>query len=301
MPSAHADQGRAEDVPSPELTGACGRRPTSRWRRWRDRITPSPTPGAKAAHHASSRAREVRRAGPPDLRRGNALLDTIIEKKLAGRREVYGLFPAHGVATTSSLHRRYARRSASGSTAAADHQDDGEPVAWATSVAPRALSCATTQASPLTGIGLPRSAITSTKDDYNAIMAARRWPTDLAEALPRTTKLVRDARGRWPPAYPQGAAHQGGVPRHPSGGRLPRLVSITPRRGRLAAARRREADRHAADRIVRHVAGLQRQRPLFSSFTPSPATSRWEDRSWTCRSAVRGDDRPQIERCCGRT
>ena len=77
------------------------------------------------------------------------------------------------------------------------------------------------------------------------------------------------------------------VPRHPPGRRLPGLPRSHREGHALEAARRREEHRHAAHRVVRDVARLERQRPLLraprvallhasarSTATRSPTTTR---------------------------
>ena len=112
-----------------------------------------------------------------------------------------------------------------------------------------------------------RSCATSFKaehDDYNAIMAealADRLAEAFAECL---HKRVRDewGFGRDENLSPR-RAHRGKVPRHPPGRRLSGVPGSHREGHALAAARRREEHRHALTEIVRHVAGLQRERALL--------------------------------------
>ena len=135
----------------------------------------------------------------------NALLDTIIAKKLLTARGVYGLFPANAVGDDVELYTdatRSARaRRASTSCASRPSKDEGEPCRVASPTSSRrrrrGLRDHIGAFAVTTGIGLKElcDAFRAEHDDYNAIMAealADRLAEAFAECL---HKRVRDEWG----------------------------------------------------------------------------------------------------------
>jgi 5-methyltetrahydrofolate--homocysteine methyltransferase len=209
LPAARAKrtpiQWRAEDLPAPDFTGVRAL-PDVSLATLREYIDWTPFfhtwelkgvyPRILDHEKYGEQARQI-------FAEGNALLDTIIEKKLLTARGVYGLFPAYGVGDDVELY------------ADAGHQevrerfhflrqqtvkDDGEPArCLGDFVAPRASGLRDHLGgfAVTTGIGLKEvcERFKADNDDYNAIMAealADRLAEAFAEYL---HQVVRDAWG----------------------------------------------------------------------------------------------------------
>jgi 5-methyltetrahydrofolate--homocysteine methyltransferase len=209
LPAARAKrtpiQWRAEDLPAPDFTGVRAL-PDVSLATLREYIDWTPFfhtwelkgvyPRILDHEKYGEQARQI-------FAEGNALLDTIIEKKLLTARGVYGLFPAYGVGDDVELYADAGRQEVRERFHFLRQQtvkDDGEPArCLGDFVAPRASGLRDHLGgfAVTTGIGLKEvcERFKADNDDYNAIMAealADRLAEAFAEYL---HQVVRDAWG----------------------------------------------------------------------------------------------------------
>ena len=184
---------RAEDMPAPEFTGrARARRLPARDAARVHRLDAVlPHLGAQGRLPAHPRAREVRRAGAPDLRRGERAARRDHRARSCSRaRGVYGLFPANAVGDDVELYtddgaRRRARR-ASTSCASRRRKDDGEPAA----------------ASPTSSRRSEHGPARSPRRRSRSPPASASRSCATASA-PSTTTTTRSWPRRWPTGWPR--------------------------------------------------------------------------------------------------
>ena len=203
---------------------------------------------------------------------GNALLDVMVKEKLIRARGVYGLFRANAVGDDVQLYGEgdaelarfhFLRQQTA--------KEGGEPSrCLADFIAPKETGLPDHLGgfAVTTGIGLKEvcDKFKSELDDYNAIMAealADRLAEAFAEYL---HELVRQewgyGRTRGPPARTSSSKRSTAASRLAAG--YPACPDHTEGKGdALAPARRRTQHRHAAHRVVRDVARLERERPLL--------------------------------------
>ena len=252
----HADRaGAPRTCPRPSFTGVrvLRRRPAGDAARVHRLDAVLPHLGAEGGLPAHPRAREVRRAGPADLRRGERAPRRDRRRRSCSRRAASTASSRPTPwATTSSSTPTPAR--AGGSRALPLPAPAGAPRTTASRArSPRRLHRARGDRPPRSPRRLrrhhrdrPQGAVRRipgrSNDDYNAIMAealADRLAEAFAEYLhKRGARRVGLRHARGPD---QGAAHRRGVPRHPPGRRLPGLPGSHREGDALAAARRREA------------------------------------------------------------
>ncbi len=231
----------------------------------------------------------------------NALLDTIIEQNLITAKGVYGFFPANAVGDdvevygdegrTQVLHRFHFLRQQM-------QKEDSEPCrSLVDFIAPKDTGLADHLGAfaVTTGIGLKELCDTfrAKHDDYNAIMAeaiADRLAEAFAECL---HKRVRDewGYGRDENLSTEELIHEKYRGIRPARGLSG--VSGSHREGHaVAAARRAGEHRHAVDRVVRDVAGLERERPVFRASRVALLQPRQDrSRSGGRLSRAQGDER----------
>ena len=201
---------------------------------------------------------------------GNALLDQMVKERSIRARGVYGFFRANAVGDDVELYgadgKRLTRFHFLRQQAA---KDDGEPSrCLADFVAPKETGPRRSHRRfrghdghrPARGVRqVPRRERRLQRDHGGgagrpAGRGVRRVP---AQARPRGVGLrpAGEAHER--------AAHSRGLPRHPSGGRLSGLPRPHREGDALEPDGRAARGRHRADRVVRDVARLQRERPLL--------------------------------------
>ena len=293
----HADRVARRGHRRSPSSPACACSTTSRSRRCASTSTGrrSSTPGSSRA--SIPRILEHEKYGEQARQifaEANALLDEIIAEKLLTARGVYGFFPANAVGDDVELYTDEARTTvlrALPLPAPADRERDkaSRTARSRDFIAPKetGLRDHLGAFAVTTGIGLKElcDSFRAEHDDYNAIMAeaiADRLAEAFAECL---HKRVRDEWGYGESEeLSHERAHRREVPRHPAR----RGLSGLPRSHReghaLAAARRREEHRHRAHRVVRDVAGLERQRPLLRP--PRVALLQRSARSTAIRSST---------------
>ncbi len=215
------------------------------------------------------------------LTEARALLEQIVTEKLITARGVYGFFPANAMGDDVELYTDETRAQTLTYLRFLRQQmekNDGEPHrSLADYIAPKSTGLADYIGAfaVTTGIGLKEivERYRADHDDYNAIMAealADRLAEAFAECL---HKRVRDQCGFWTSRKSEPRpAHRGKISWHSPRRRLSRLSRPHRKRNPVAASGRGEEHRHHHNRILRHVAGLQRQRSLFR--TPAVALFR---------------------------
>ena len=259
----------------------------------------SSTPGSsRASTRASSSTRSTASRRGRSSPRPTRCSTRSSSRSCSRARGVYGFFPANAVGDDVELYTDATRTQVLDALplpAPADRRrTSGEPCrSLADFIAPKETGPApitSARFAVTTGIGLKElcDSFRAEHDDYNAIMAealADRLAEAFAECL---HKRVRD---EWGYGRDENLTHRRAdpreVPRHPPGRRLSRLPRPHREGHALAAARRRGEHRHAAHRVVRDVARLERERPLLraprvallqrsarSTATRSPTTTR---------------------------
>ncbi len=285
---------------------ACACCPTSRWRRCASTSTGRPFFHTWELKGVYPRILEHEKYGEQARQifaEGNALLDTIVEKKLLTARGVYGLFPAHGVGDDVELYTddgRGAVRERFHFLRQQTAKDDGEPArCLGDFVAPRGSGCATTwAASRSPPASVSRSCATASApqhDDYNAIMAEAladrlaeafaeylhkrvrdEWGYGHREDLTKEQLIHEEYRGIRPAAgYPA-------CPDHTEKGTLWRLLDVEKNTGMLLTE------------SFAMWPGLQRQRPLLRApRVPLLHAGQDRPRSGGRLRRAQGDDRPR--------
>ena len=280
----HADRLARRGSADARSSGACACSTTSRSRRCASTSTGrrSSTPGSsRASSRASSSTRSTASRRGKIFAEGNALLDVMVDEKLIRARGVYGFFPRQraSATTSSSTATRGETRWRASISCASRPAKDGEPSrCLADFVAPAETGLADHIGgfAVTTGIGLKElcDRFRAKHDDYNAIMAEA-LADRLAEAF--AEYLHERVRRQWGYGRDEGLSKEQLIREEYRGIRpaagYPACPDHTEKGDAVAAARRRTQHRHHADRVVRHVAGLERQRPLLRP-PRSRATSR---------------------------
>ena len=205
---------------------------------------------------------------------GQKLLDRIIAEKLITARGVYGLFPANAVGDDVELYSDDARTNAFERFHFLRQQanrEGNEPCrSLADFIAPEetGLRDSIGAFAVTSGIGL-EELIDALQGRQRRLQrdhgrGTRRPPR---RSLRRVSAQAGARRlGLRPRRKPHArGAHPGELSRHPSRARLSRMPRPHREGNHLAAARCRSQDRHQDHRVLRHVARLQRQRPLLRS------------------------------------